>query len=287
VYRDLKAMTAAGLPFIKERVGGEMRYALDESFPGLRPEEAQRRALEWARIALRPLRGTRAYAALEALLDGDLRGEAAAVEGAEAPAAEPHVLRAIEEALGQRRLRLRYRDRAGNSTRRDVEPFALRFSGRHLYLVAHCLKADELRTFKVVRIQHARALPEPIRQPAEDLRSAFEGSVTAFTGEPMDVAIRLAPSVAAIAGEYPLVAQQTVESEEDGAVIVRARVAGYLETVRWVLGWGAAAVALSPSVLREAVKSELVGALGRYGPGVKRVVPGRVGRVPASEKDRR
>jgi predicted DNA-binding transcriptional regulator YafY len=77
--------------------------------------------------------------------------------------------------------------------------------------------------------------------------------------------VRLSPKVARFSGEYPLVAGQSVTDDADGGCVVRARVAGVMEAMRWVLSWGQEAEALEPGELREAVAAEVQGAARRYG----------------------
>ena len=108
--------------------------------------------------------------------------------------------------------------------------------------------------------------------PAFDEAALFGRSVRVWHGDPVTVRVRLAPEVAAIAHEYPLIDDQRVTPERDGSVLVEARVAGIVEATRWVLAWGRAAEALAPPELREAVQGELEGAMARYaGPGWQRV----------------
>jgi len=86
--------------------------------------------------------------------------------------------------------------------------------------------------------------------------------------------------VAWLAHEYPLIAGQTIEPAPDGSVTVAARVAGIVEAMRWVLGWGGAAEALSPPELREATRLELTQAVAKYeGPGIV-----KAGRRPSSRR---
>jgi hypothetical protein len=47
-------------------------------------------------------------------------------------------------------------------------------------------------------------------------------------------------------------------------VIVAATVAGIIEAMRWVLSWGANAVVLGPTSLRDAVGAELIAACSAY-----------------------
>jgi predicted DNA-binding transcriptional regulator YafY len=145
-------------------------------------------------------------------------------------------------------------------------------------VVAFDIDRGDWRTFKAARIEGDLALDgDADPHPEYDGDSLFRDSVGVWSGDPVDVTIRLTPEVAPRASEYQLINSQVVELSADGGVIVRARVSGLAEVVRWILSWGGAAEALAPDELREAVKEELAQALGAYsgaektqsgGPGV-------------------
>jgi len=60
---------------------------------------------------------------------------------------------AITEALGNDgRVRMRYIDARGRETNRLVRPFRVNERGGVLYLVAHCFRRGELRTFRLDRV---------------------------------------------------------------------------------------------------------------------------------------
>jgi hypothetical protein len=61
-----------------------------------------------------------------------------------------------------------------------------------------------------------------------------------------------------------LVIDQREQSGPDGSLVVEACVAGSLEALPWVLGWGASAEVLVPLELRTVVTEQLARALGRY-----------------------
>ena len=186
-------------------------------------------------------------------------------------AQHPEISAVLDAAIrARRRAQIRYRGTRDSAPKpRTIEPAALRLAGRDLYVIAYDLERNAWRTFKCARIRHALLLEQPCVKRADyDEQALFGKSVKAWSGDELDVAVRLHPAVSRYAGEYPLIADQTLEDRPDGSVIVRARVSGHLETARWVLGWGQHAEALEPPILRETVQDELAGALGRYRPGL-------------------
>lgn len=107
---------------------------------------------------------------------GSPRGEVVDAAGAPGPteAAEPAVLRAVEEALGRSRvLALRHRSGQGVVTRRQVEPILVAHARGRWYLVAWCRDRDAVRWFRLSRIEKADVTHE-----------AYEPRPVAVVGEP-------------------------------------------------------------------------------------------------------
>jgi predicted DNA-binding transcriptional regulator YafY len=162
VERDISALQQSGVPIWAEpgRTGG---YCLDRArtLPpvNLTPSEAVAMALALhrldgtpflaaARSALRKL--VAAMQAGDATAAADLAGRVHLVgdEAASSP-----VPREVASAVADRRvLRLRYRDRTGATTQRDVEPLGYVAKQADWYLVAWCRLRDELRAFRTDRI---------------------------------------------------------------------------------------------------------------------------------------
>jgi len=65
---------------------------------------------------------------------------------------------ALEEAMsGQQVVRIRYAAQDGNKTTRDVEPVIFASTNGHWYLIGWCRLRDEMRWFRVSRIEQATA----------------------------------------------------------------------------------------------------------------------------------
>jgi DNA polymerase-3 subunit epsilon len=79
-----------------------------------------------------------------------------AFQGGPIPYPLPHILPlppALAEALESRgRVRMRYVDARGQETDRAVSPLRIHERRGHLYLLAHCYQAGELRTFRLDRV---------------------------------------------------------------------------------------------------------------------------------------
>jgi predicted DNA-binding transcriptional regulator YafY len=305
VYRDLSLLREAGVPVDTSNVNGEARVSLlaERSLPPLSPTPTQVAALRLARRALDGVAGTRAASELDALLDGYTRaGEATdtVAFASQRPPAPNLAARLDQAVLSGLRCRIRYRGARDETPRwRRLDPIGLRWVKGHLYLVAHDAEpvhgadgangrgdtaptpapAPAPKTFKLDRVSVVEVLRDKAgRHPAYDERALFGRSVKTWTGDEIEVAVRLSERVARFAREYPLVHDQSIQDEPGGAVVVRARVAGVPEAMRWVLSWGQEAEALSPAALREAVRAEVEGAARRYRSAVTGSLPRKTDR---------
>lgn len=277
IYRDLRDLSAIGVPISAERINGEVRHCLlGDPYPPLQPTPVQVAALHLARRMMDALAGTRLVSELDTLLRRVSPAHAAPGEhcpieigglGGQATASPAAHVRTIDAAIADgKRIHFRYHAVGkGAPELRRVDPVALRYNRGHLYLIAHDPARAGWRTFKLARLTDVALLDEPAEpHPEYDESELFAYSASVWSGDPVDVAVRLAPRVARFAGEWPLSPGQCIEPQPDGAVVIRARVAGTVEAMRWVLRWGQDAEALEPLALREAVAAELGAALDRY-----------------------
>ncbi len=271
VYRYLTVLLEAGAPIHSSVVNGETRYRMLRvaELPPTGFNALQISALHLARLELQPLAGATVVRELDALL-AKLRPltPQQAFRFSRRAAGKPDVLKTVERALDlRRRTLIEYRaaSRGGALTRVHVEPLLFNVADGEPYLRAYCVERGAERTYKLSRIARAELTEEAATyRPARAPAAAYEHSVKAWSDDPATVKIRLDPDVAWLAHEYPLVPNQTIDTASDGSVTISARVAGIVETTRWILSWGGAAEALEPPELREATRRELAKALGKY-----------------------
>jgi predicted DNA-binding transcriptional regulator YafY len=162
VERDISALQQSGTPIYAEpgRTGG---YCLDKArtLPpvNLTPAEAVAMALALRHLDGTPFRET-AGTALRKLVAAMQTDDAAAARDL---AGRVHLLRPggpvpamprpVADAVAERRvLRIRYADKSGAATVREVEPLAYLGGRDHWYLLAWCRLRDGVRAFRTDRI---------------------------------------------------------------------------------------------------------------------------------------
>ncbi|MBN1934485.1 MAG: YafY family transcriptional regulator [Anaerolineae bacterium] len=147
-------------------------------------------------------------------------------------------------------------------TERVIEPYALTLQWGLWYLVGFCRLRQDLRTFRIDRIQQITPIKECFVIPRDfDVRE-YMARMMHF--EPTyRVEIHLDHSVAAQIRERQGHWMQ-IQDHSDGSITARFGVA----TLDWVLGWtlsyGNKAKVLAPSELIEQIKTTAQGALEQY-----------------------
>ena len=269
LYRDLDQLRAAGVCIDSRRVNGEARYSLAGlTLPPLAPSATQLAALRFARRAVGFLEGTEITSEIDALLKpyATQGSTSLKVSARRTPFLPPAVVGPLDRAIRQQR-RVRIRTYTANNRKlqwRLLDPLMLRHVKDALYLIAFDLQPRAIRTFKVARITQVQKLLDKAEDHDLDASTFFAKSVKIWSGRTWNVQVRLSAEVAHLAGEYPLVESQSVQTDQRGCVVVRASVAGLPEAMRWVLSWGRGAEVIAPRELREAVEQELGAAYARY-----------------------
>jgi predicted DNA-binding transcriptional regulator YafY len=286
IYRDMEALSAAGVPVYTER-GRNGGCAL---LPGYRADvtgltEAEARALFM-------FTGRGAPAGAEADLRQALRKLLTALPAAQRPAAQtardrlvvdprawhqpteevPH-LATVQEAVWQtRKLRLRYRSSDAPRPRTvTVDPYGLLVKTGRWYLIA--ATAGVPRVYRLSRVDGATLLDAPARRPAgldlEDLWQRLRGE---FEDRGPGLAVRLRVQAPAAARLVRLAARQLTgpapdplpEPDRAGRVTLELRFVA-LGAARAVLaGFGGDVEVVRPTELRQAMVELAREILARY-----------------------
>jgi predicted DNA-binding transcriptional regulator YafY len=145
---------------------------------------------------------------------------------------------------------------------RTIEPYALTFQWGLWYLVGFCHLRDEMRTFRVDRIQRAIALDTSFTLPKDF--SVREYLARTLWLEPnyrvvVHVDASVATKVRDLHGHW-----MDLTEQPDGSIVVRFGVHNLDWATGWVLSYGAAAKAIEPPELASRVIEAARGALQRY-----------------------
>lgn len=173
------------------------------------------------------------------------------------------VLALAQQALAaRRRVHLRYlvpgRD---ESTERDVDPMRVISFDAHWYLEGWCHRAEDVRLFRLDRIESLTILDEDGTPPATAQPRELDSGV--FTPHPDDQLVRLAlgPGATWVSDYYPT---ESVERTHGGGAVVTLRTAdtAWLRRLMWRLG--SQATVLEPAGLALEVQQGARAALQAY-----------------------
>ena len=284
VYRDLDALMYAGFPVTSEKRDTRVYYKLLDEFQlgdvPFTPDELL--ALAFSEDVLQTLEGTVFHDSIHSAL-GKIRAslgpELAEFLGRFREAFQvvpgPHkryadvrdVIRPLNEAvLDRRSVQMDYTTaRTGETSSRELDPYRVWYRSGALYVIGHDHKSGEIRTFAVDRIQAPVVTDRHFEIPEDfDLEARTSGSFGVVAEAPERVRIRFAQRRALYVKEHVWHHSQRVEPADGGAVELTMDVGTGDELRQWILSFGADALVLEPSSLREELAAELDRARARY-----------------------
>jgi proteasome accessory factor C len=179
-----------------------------------------------------------------------------------------------QQALAaHRRVHLRYlvpgRD---ESTERDVDPMRVINFDAQWYLEGWCHRAEDVRLFRVDRIESVTILDRDGTPPSGAEPRDLDSGV--FTPRPDDQLVRIAlePGAAWVSDYYPT---ESVEPKPGGGAVITLRTAdtAWLRRLMWRLG--AQASIIEPAELALAVQTGARAALDAYAASARPIPPNR------------
>jgi len=272
VYRDMEALSSAGVPVYAERGSGggwSLLEAYRTDLNGLSEAEAQTLFLANPSHLLSDLgwRQTAETALIKLLaaLPGSQRRDAEFVRqrihidvtGWRGSTEDVSVLPTLQEAIWQeRKLALTYRRGDGATVERQVEPLGLVAKGSVWYLVA-AVEAEP-RTYRVSRVQAAEVMTESFVRPETfDLAAYWAESKAQFIADlpRYPATLRVDPTILPrlrFSGRFARI-QQIDPPEADGWQRVVMQFDTMDEASGYVVGFGSKIEVVEPPELREQV----------------------------------
>ena len=194
-----------------------------------------------------------------------------------APAREPEErLKALCAAAAARhRVRFVYHSLGGDKAQeRELDPYGLYFEQGAWYVVGHCHLRDEIRSFRVSRIEsevsRARTggmAPDFERPPDFRIDDYSTSRPWEFEdGAEQEARVYFSPHIAWQV-ERELGGIYAFEADEDGGGVLRMSVRNEDAFLAWVLSFADDAEVLSPPRLRERMRERLEGMLEGLGHG--------------------
>jgi predicted DNA-binding transcriptional regulator YafY len=143
----------------------------------------------------------------------------------------------------------------------DFEPYLFEPAvlSHGTYVIGWSRTRAQLRTFKVDRIQRV-SLTAQFFSPKQNITAVdlLRHAWGVWYGvELTQVVLRFAPEVAERVRETIWHPSQVIEAQPDGSLLWSVKIAGTLELVSWIRGWGHEVEVLAPMQLREEIADSL------------------------------
>jgi predicted DNA-binding transcriptional regulator YafY len=149
---------------------------------------------------------------------------------------------------------------------RDIYPYALVHHKGSLYLIAFAPEHDQLRRYKIDRIDGIETSSFVFQRPADfDIADHLARSFGIYDGVgDVTVVVRFLPAATRYVQESKWHPSQELTPQRDGSLLARFQLSSTVEIKSWVLGFGASAVVIEPEELRLAIANELEQSIKAY-----------------------
>ncbi|RAK52321.1 helix-turn-helix transcriptional regulator [Phenylobacterium deserti] len=250
----------AGLDGLFQAPTADELAALRSAAEILRAAGGTARAAALQSLEQKVLSATRAQARrrLAPDLEALLQAETIAVQAGARPFEDEAVLSAVREAIKSlAMLRFRYEGGSTPGRVREVSPLGILF-GRSNYLVAVEDPARGPLNWRLDRVRDPEVLPQPALRPADfSLQDYADESFGIYHDEVQDVVLQVSPEGAEDALRWRFHANQEVEPQADGGVVVRFRASGMLELAWHLFTWGDKVRIVQPEILRRTLAEQI------------------------------
>ncbi len=174
----------------------------------------------------------------------------------------------IRAWLDRQVVRIRYqKPREKAASEHEFEPYLFEpmVFGHGTYVIGWSRTRNELRTLKVDRVQRVILTTEYFERPTLNIDELLRHAWGVWYGvAPTRVELLFVPEVAPRVLETVFHPTEYKVLQADGSLYWSVEVAGTLEVLSWVRGWGAEVTVIAPQALRQEVITDLRKTLARY-----------------------
>ncbi len=146
-----------------------------------------------------------------------------------------------------------------------IDPLSFFEYNHGLYIFARADGYNDILTLAVERFKDVCITGDEFEYPEGfDPNQRLEYAFGIVGGEPVEVKIWFSSEQARYIRERRWVKEQRITTHKDGSIVIRMKISGLYEVMRWVLSYGADAKVLEPESLREKMEEELRKTLKNY-----------------------
>lgn len=278
IWRDLRAIQAAGFPLYSDRDCQESRWGFVEGYRFQLPVPftvTELMSLYFYRDILRIFKDTVFYESLDELfrkvrstLPPESLSYLKRIEQTFHIGFKPfkdysrfkEIISQINEAvLKCRVIEMRYYSMSSKrETTRKVDAYKVWFFNGTLYLIGWCHVRDEIRMFVLDRIRLLHVTAERFIPPDDfDLNEYMKESFGVIRTDIEKVVVKFDASLERYLMENIWHPSQVFKKDKQGVLLMSMEVGGLCEVMTWVMGFGRHAEILEPAHLRQAGAEEL------------------------------
>ena len=291
VYRDIRALEAAGFAIYADTSEGRTRYKLNTT-PFARLTDtgfsfSEVCALYLSRRVVEMLTGVPFQAALDGAfgkfeqvvpasirqwlerLPAVLAARPSGGRVSQPRHTQDELGRLLEATMNGRAIDMEYYSHAHRRRKRYlVHPYRILYSHGTLYLFAFVPEYGQIRTFATQRIRRLAVLDERFDPPDTLADEPFGPSLGPGQGTPQHVVLRFDGEIAPFVRERTFHRSQRLEDRPDGSLVLHLDVCDDAWLRSWILGFGHLVAVLAPPSLAVGIAEELERARKRYEPGL-------------------
>ncbi len=171
----------------------------------------------------------------------------------------------LYEAFAKRnKAKITYKAASSNQqTERVIQPYAFVYYDEFLYCVGWCELREELRNFKLVRIEQVEILPDNYMIPRSfDIRN--ELPQLGLIKDSFFVELHIQSPYSYTVKESVWGEHQHITEQHDGSILFRAEMNGKESVKKWIFGMGVNVEVIHPQWLRDELKETMQKIVEKY-----------------------
>lgn len=161
-------------------------------------------------------------------------------------------------SITRNKVEIQYKSVSSGISSRIVRPYALISKNGFQYLIAYCEKRQEIRTFKLVRMQAVKVLEDTFEQDKSfDIKAFTKDSIGLFNDEEIELVLEIRKPFSYSVSERIYTANQVIEWKNEETIIFKATMKGKIDIIRWIISMTTYVTVLEPLTLKEEIREEL------------------------------
>lgn len=163
-----------------------------------------------------------------------------------------------------RKIHISYKNNKGENQDRVVHPYGLFTYYQANYFLGFCEERQEVRMFKLVRIQEIKLLKDKFDKVEFDIEKYLSGSIGLFSEVREEIILKIDYPYANGFLEYSWIEGESIQDKiEEGYIIYTVKCSIDKQLVDFIMGMGSNVYVVSPNSLREKIYEEYKKAMNK------------------------